>query len=76
MPELRESGTDKFAGVDHEPTPASGSPRLAGAAAWIDCTIQAVHTGGDHLIVVGRVEALGAGDGDEPPLLFHRGRFL
>ncbi|WTU10938.1 flavin reductase family protein [Streptomyces sp. NBC_00075] len=70
------SGTDKFAGVDHEPTPVSGSPRLAGAAAWIDCTIQAVHTGGDHLIVVGRVEALGTGDDDgDPPLLFHRGRF-
>lgn len=69
------SGTDKFAGVDHEPTPVSGSPRLAGAAAWIDCTIQAVHTGGDHLIVVGRVEALGTGDDGDPPLLFHRGRF-
>ncbi|MGW2921418.1 flavin reductase family protein [Streptomyces angustmyceticus] len=71
------SGGDKFAGVDHTPAPATGSPRLAGAPAWIDCTIQAVHTGGDHLIVVGRVEALGtdpsaAADG---PLLFHRGSF-
>jgi flavin reductase (DIM6/NTAB) family NADH-FMN oxidoreductase RutF len=33
-----------------------------------------VHTGGDHLIVVGRVEALGATD-DGAPLLFHRGAF-
>ena len=69
------SGADKFAGVRHEPAPASGSPRLAGTLAWIDCAIHAVHTGGDHLIVVGRVEALGAGEGDAP-LLFHRGRFL
>ena len=70
-------GADKFAGVAHDPAPASGSPRLAGTLAWIDCTIHAVHTGGDHLIVVGRVDALGPGDGDgEPPLLFHRGRFL
>ncbi|MFI2203829.1 flavin reductase family protein [Streptomyces sp. NPDC020192] len=68
------SGADKFAGVAYDAAPVSGSPRLAGAAAWIDCTIHAVHTGGDHLIVVGRVDALGtAGDGD--PLLFHRGRF-
>ncbi|WP_329228721.1 flavin reductase family protein [Streptomyces canus] len=70
-------GADKFAGVAHDPTPVSGSPRLAGTLAWIDCTIHAVHTGGDHLIVVGRVDALGPGDGDgEPPLLFHKGRFL
>ncbi|MFF4589045.1 flavin reductase family protein [Streptomyces sp. NPDC001388] len=70
------SGTDKFAGVDHDEAPVSASPRLAGALAWIDCTIHAVHTGGDHLIVVGRVDALGTPDGDEPPLLFHQGRFL
>ncbi|MEH0577847.1 flavin reductase family protein [Streptomyces sp. B21-108] len=71
------SGTDKFAGVDHDAAPVSGAPRLAGTLAWIDCAIHAVHTGGDHLIVVGRVNALGAGDGtDEQPLLFHKGRFL
>ncbi|MDH6569649.1 3-hydroxy-9,10-secoandrosta-1,3,5(10)-triene-9,17-dione monooxygenase reductase component [Streptomyces sp. SAI-208] len=69
------SGADKFAGVAHDPAPASGAPRLAGTLAWIDCTIHAVHTGGDHLIVVGRVAALGTGGG-EAPLLFHRGRFL
>jgi 3-hydroxy-9,10-secoandrosta-1,3,5(10)-triene-9,17-dione monooxygenase reductase component len=70
------SGADKFAGVEYDAAPVSGSPRLVGAAAWIDCTIHAVHTGGDHLIVVGRVDALGTGDGDMAPLLFHRGRFL
>ncbi|MER8231209.1 flavin reductase family protein [Streptomyces sp. NPDC101490] len=68
------SGADKFAGVDWAPAPVTGAPRLTGAPAWIDCAITAVHTGGDHLIVVGRVEALGAaGAGD--PLLFHQGRF-
>ncbi len=73
------SGADKFAGVSYDPALATGSPRLTGAPAWIDCTIHAVHTGGDHLIVVGRVEALGTADEtDAPtnaPLLFHRGRF-
>lgn len=70
------SGTDKFAGVPYDTSPVSGSPRLTDAAAWIDCTIHAVHTGGDHLIVVGRVDALGAEEGEGAPLLFHRGRFL
>ncbi|GGN61454.1 monooxygenase [Streptomyces albiflavescens] len=72
------SGADKFAGVVYDAAPVSGSPRLADAAAWIDCTIHAVHTGGDHLIVVGRVNALGTGDGadDMTPLLFHKGRFI
>ncbi|MFD9002744.1 flavin reductase family protein [Streptomyces sp. NPDC059582] len=69
------SGADKFAGVGHEPAPVSGAPRLTGALAWIDCTVHAVHTGGDHLIVVGRVDALGADEGDGAPLVFHRGRF-
>ncbi|MEV6050225.1 flavin reductase family protein [Streptomyces sp. NPDC052107] len=68
------SGADKFAGVAYDAAPVSGSPRLAGAAAWIDCTVHAVHTGGDHLIVVGRVDALGTEEPGEP-LLFHRGRF-
>ncbi|CAL9476675.1 FMN reductase (NADH) RutF [Streptomyces sp. enrichment culture] len=67
-------GGDKFAGVAHDAAPASGAPRLAGVVAWADCTIHAVHTGGDHLIVVGRVDALGTGE-ETGPLLFHRGRF-
>ncbi|MFF7789820.1 flavin reductase [Streptomyces sp. NPDC007991] len=69
------SGADKFAGVAYDAAPVSGSPRLSGGVAWIDCAVHAVHTGGDHLIVVGRVDALGAPDGPDGPLLFHRGRF-
>ncbi|MFF9567398.1 flavin reductase family protein [Streptomyces sp. NPDC014685] len=76
------SGADKFAGVAYGAAPVTGSPLLDSVPAWIDCRIHAVHTGGDHLIVVGRVEALGAAgaaDGTGPegagPLLFHRGTF-
>lgn len=68
------SGADKFAGVAHTPAPATGSPQLDAVPAWIDCRIHAVHTGGDHLIVVGKVEAMGAA-GEGEPLLFHKGRF-
>jgi 3-hydroxy-9,10-secoandrosta-1,3,5(10)-triene-9,17-dione monooxygenase reductase component len=66
------SGTDKFAGVDWRPS-ALGSPILAGATAWIDCTLHASHDGGDHLIVVGAVHDLAAGEA--PPLVFHRGAY-
>ncbi|MDX2646077.1 flavin reductase family protein [Streptomyces sp. PA03-1a] len=69
------SGGDKFAGVEWDPAPVTGSPRLRGVAAWIDCAIHAVHTGGDHLVVIGRVRDLGHGAEDGEPLLFHRGRF-
>jgi flavin reductase (DIM6/NTAB) family NADH-FMN oxidoreductase RutF len=68
------SGADKFAGVAYRPAPVTGAPLLDGVPAWIDCTVQAVHTGGDHLLVVGRVVALDAEE-DGAPLLFHRGRF-
>ncbi len=53
----------------------SGSLRLEGAAAWIDCTIDNVLAGGDHDIVLGRVESLGVGDSADLPLLFLRGGY-
>ena len=70
------TGADKFAGVAWEAAPATGSPRLEDALAWVDCTIHAVHTGGDHLIVLGRVRELAAPRGGEAgPLVFYRSNF-
>ncbi|MFI9720466.1 flavin reductase family protein [Streptomyces sp. NPDC052396] len=68
---------DKFAGVSYEASPVTGSPRLTGVPAWVDCGIHTVHTGGDHLIVVGSVLALGTDEAaaEAGPLLFHRGAF-
>ena len=66
-------GTDKFAGVSWSPSP-SGAPVLAGALAWVECAVQAVHEAGDHYVVVGRVTALGPCEADRP-LLFYRGRY-
>jgi 3-hydroxy-9,10-secoandrosta-1,3,5(10)-triene-9,17-dione monooxygenase reductase component len=65
---------DKFAGVGWSASEVTGNPLLDGTVAWIDCTIEAVHPGGDHDVVIGRVVDLGAGDA-ERPLLFHRGRY-
>jgi 3-hydroxy-9,10-secoandrosta-1,3,5(10)-triene-9,17-dione monooxygenase reductase component len=67
-------GADKFAAVRWFPSPG-GSPVLDGALAWIDCTVEAVHPGGDHVIVVGRVDGLAAPAAGKAPLLFHRGHY-
>jgi flavin reductase (DIM6/NTAB) family NADH-FMN oxidoreductase RutF len=65
---------DKFAGVDWEPAEVTGSPRLAGALAWMDCRLDAVHDGGDHWIVVGLVQAMDV-DRDADPMLFFKGKY-
>lgn len=70
-----ERGTDRFAGVAWVSGPATGVPLLAGSLAWLECTVQAVHPGGDHELVIGRVAALDVGHGSAEPLLFYRGAF-
>jgi flavin reductase (DIM6/NTAB) family NADH-FMN oxidoreductase RutF len=67
-------GGDKFAGIGYEPAPHTGAPLLTGALAWIDCHLEAIHDGGDHVIVVGRALDLGVHPGRRP-LLFYRGGF-
>ncbi|GLZ53070.1 flavin reductase family protein [Actinomycetospora sp. NBRC 106378] len=71
--QFARSGTDKFAGVEWTAASGSGSPILAGATAWIDCTLHASYDGGDHLIVVGAVQELATAE--LPPLVFHRGAY-
>lgn len=67
------SGADKFAGVSWSPT-AAGAPIVDGVLTWVAATVEAVHDGGDHVIVVGRVQELGPYR-DGRPLLFYRGRY-
>lgn len=66
-------GADKFAGVGWEPGPYTGAPVIGGSLAWMECSLDSVHDGGDHVIAVGRVLDLGATDGK--PLLFFRGGY-
>jgi 3-hydroxy-9,10-secoandrosta-1,3,5(10)-triene-9,17-dione monooxygenase reductase component len=66
--------TDKFASIGWSRTPGTGSPRIDGVLAWIDCTIEEVLPGGDHEIVVGRVRDLDARDA-HGPLVFFRGGY-
>jgi len=52
---------------------ATGAPILPGAVAVLDCRMAAAHDAGDHVIYVGRVEAVERAGGE--PLLYHRGAY-
>ena len=60
--------------VPHRPG-RTGSPRLHGVLASLECTVEHRLPGGDHEIVVGRVRHVQASDGDAAPLLFWRGQY-
>ena len=64
---------DRFEGVSWHSRPAG--PALDDAVAWIECTIDAEHEAGDHLIVVGAVDQLDVREGEANPLVFFRGRY-
>lgn len=66
---------DKFATIGWRPSPATRSPILDGALAWIDCRVERVDDGGDHWVVVGRVVGL-AVERESRPLVFFRGGYL
>lgn len=63
---------DDFTGIDWV-SDAGGPPLLSGCLARFDCTRVAAHDGGDHTILVGRVDhaTYRAGQG----LMFKRGQY-
>jgi flavin reductase (DIM6/NTAB) family NADH-FMN oxidoreductase RutF len=68
------SGADKFAETAWTPSDVTGAPVLDDVLAWVDCTLESEHDGGDHVIVVGRVVDLSL-EQEGKPLLFYRGGF-
>ena len=64
---------DRFAGVEHEFWD-TGVPILQGCLANLECIIDSVHEGGDHLIIVGRVDRLSQAETGRP-LLYFNGRY-
>ncbi|WP_420125594.1 flavin reductase family protein [Longimicrobium sp.] len=53
---------------------AEGDPVLHGSVAALICTLWEAYPGGDHRIVVGRVERAVAGE-EDAPLVYHRRRY-
>ncbi|MCC7274599.1 MAG: flavin reductase family protein [Alphaproteobacteria bacterium] len=66
-------GIDRWVGVPHDAGP-DGCPLLAGTLGWVVCRKEMVREGGDHAIIVGRVERLECDPG-RSPLLHFRGAY-
>lgn len=62
---------ERFRRVEHR-TVATGSPILAGAAAWMDCAVTEVNHIGTHGLFFGRVIAAGQDELDEVPLAYYQ----
>lgn len=65
-------GVDKFSQLDYHMS-ERGVPLLHEYCARLQCTLTARHEGGDHLIMVGRVDQMHTQD--RAPLIFHRGTY-
>jgi flavin reductase (DIM6/NTAB) family NADH-FMN oxidoreductase RutF len=68
----RPRGRAEFDAVDSMAGPRTGTPVLPDALAWFECTLAAVHSGGDHSIFLGEIVGLGHGPHDDA-LLFYDG---
>jgi 3-hydroxy-9,10-secoandrosta-1,3,5(10)-triene-9,17-dione monooxygenase reductase component len=68
--------SDKWSGISWRTT-KSGNPIIDGCLGWVDCSLEAEHPAGDHLIVVGRVCELFLPETEtaEFPLLYFKGRY-
>lgn len=63
----------QFDDVAHARGSSTDAPLVEGALAWLECSTWAIHDGGDHSIVIGRV--LDGNTGPGAPLTYFRGRY-
>ncbi|MCP4037088.1 MAG: flavin reductase family protein [bacterium] len=52
----------------------TGSPLIPGAKVNLDCTLEATHEAGDHVLCVGRVEYVKIREAEEP-LVYYQGHY-
>lgn len=64
---------DRWEGLESERW-ETGAPILPGCLATVECLTDAIHDGGDHIILVGRVVRLSS-DRDGRPLIYYSGRY-
>lgn len=66
---------DRFEGVDWAPG-FDDLPRISGCLAVFECSREHVYEGGDHLILVGRIERMTVDDRTRPALGYFRSRYI
>lgn len=71
--QFAKSGADKWLDVGYREG-INGVPILEPNLAAFQCSFYAEYEGGDHIIVIGRVEAVEY-DADTAPLVFHQGGY-
>lgn len=64
----------RLSGIGHEFAPG-GLPILTKSLAWFECRVNAIHDGGDHVVIIGRVSGFGVGPETDDPLLYYEGRY-
>ncbi len=67
------SGINRFEGVAYTPG-LGGVPLLEGCASYLECSLEASHPGGDHVLFVGRVQRIRVND--IKPLAYGNGGYL
>lgn len=72
--QFARSGTDKWSGIGWSRGSETGTPRIDGGLAWLECEIETEIDAGDHVVVLCKVLDLGY-DAEAEPLLFFRGAY-
>ena len=67
------SGPDRFDGIPFT-LGIAGVPLIEGCASYLECKLETVYPGGDHLLFVGRVERIQLSERE--PLAYGGGRYL
>ena len=65
----------QFDELPHTPGPVTDAPLIDGALGWLECTTYGMHDGGDHTILVGRVERSSRDQALKEPLTYYRGTY-
>ena len=65
---------DKWDGIAYDVW-ESGAPILPDCLVNLECTLDALHDAGDHIIVIGKVTKLAMGPAGSRPLLYFRGNY-
>lgn len=73
--QFASKGIDRFENIDWAPG-FDGLPLIAGTLASFECSREHTYDGGDHLILVGRIERFTVGDRSRPALGYFRSRYI